>query len=44
MNWFNAIIGIVGVVGVVVQMPTDLGSWLVGIAFLLLAIKGFVEK
>jgi len=44
MKWFNLIVGIVGLVGVVLQMPIDIGSWIVGLAFLILAMSGFVEN
>jgi len=43
MNWWKIVIGIVGVIGVAVQMPKDIGSWIVGLAFLILAIWGFTS-
>lgn len=44
MNWWKLIVGFFGVVGVVSQMPTDFGSWLVGLAFLILLISSFFDR
>lgn len=44
MKLVNFIVGLVGVIGVAIQLPTDIGSWLVGLAFLILLISSFWEK
>ncbi len=44
MNWWGFTVGLVGVVGVVSQMPKDFGSWLVGLAFLVLFASSFFQK
>jgi len=44
MNYWFLIVGIVGLIGVISQMPKDIGSWLIGLAFLILAIAGFYQK
>jgi len=44
INWWNFSIGLIGTVGVIWQMPTAIGSWLVGLAFLVLFASSFIEK
>jgi len=41
MNWWHVIVGALGVIGVAGQGLAEWGSWLVGLAFLLLLIEGF---
>ena len=43
MNWLKIITGLVGVVGVIGQSPSGWGPWLVALAFLLLAVEGFMK-
>lgn len=43
MNWFNIIAGLAGVVGVLLDMPTTVGGWLIGLGFLVLGIGGFMK-
>ncbi len=44
MDWWKFAVGLVGTVGVVWQMPADVGSWLVGLAFLVLFVSSFVGE
>lgn len=44
INWWTFVAGLVGTVGVVWQMPEAIGSWLVGLAFLVLFVSSFLEK
>lgn len=44
MNWWTLIVGFFGLGGVVSQMPKDFGSWVVGLAFLILLISSFFDK
>ena len=44
MNYWKLVVGFVGFIGVLVQMPTDWGSRLVGLAFLILGISSFFDK
>jgi hypothetical protein len=44
VRWFKVAAGAVGVLGVAWSMPTDVGSWLIGLAFLIIAVSGFAKK
>ena len=44
MNYWKLVVGIFGAIGVVSQIPTDFGSWFVGIAFLILGISSFFDR
>jgi hypothetical protein len=44
VRWFKVAAGASGVLGVALWMPTDVGSWLIGLAFLIIAVSGFVKK
>ncbi len=43
IDWWKFVVGLVGTVGVVWQMPTDVGSWLVGVAFLAMFVSSFFK-
>ncbi len=44
MNLWKFIAGLTGVIGVIVQTPKDAGSWMVGLAFLILMISSFFNN
>jgi len=44
MDWWHFTVGLAGVVGVVGEGFSNWGSWLVGLAFLLLMVRGFTDK
>jgi hypothetical protein len=44
VNWWTLIVGLTGTAGIVSQMPKDIGSWIVCLAFFILFISSFFSK
>mgnify|MGYP001618543477 CR=1 FL=1 len=42
MNWWHVLAGVAGIIGTLVS--SSFSSWLVALAFLLLAVEGFTGK